>query len=304
MPKLLPQPTNVFRTATSLVNEELGRLERVQHALRAGARVAGIPTGFRSLDDLFGGLNAGKLYFLGGMPGGGKTALALNIAINSAKAGYPVIYVTCDEGARRLALKLACIDMEERMDLLTRGGNITNIQTYISTNPQAMKNITIIDNSKVAPKDLTSKLNSLVKNIDLPEGYIHQGLLVVDYLQAMASAQTTGAVEMRLAVERLCIELRNIAIETDSACLCLSALSRGSEGKNYEDPQLSDFRESSAIEYTADGVMGIYPDKNPMKPVASPYHARKLRLLKNRDGDTSKEVSMRLNGATGKLVEG
>jgi len=302
MPTPLEQPTNLFRTATSLVQEELGRLERVKAAILAGARVAGVPTGFKALDDAFGGLNAGKLYFLGGAPGGGKTSLALNIALNAARAGYPVVYVTCDEGARRLALKLACIENEVRMSDLNRGGDATKLQTYISTNPQMFRNISIIENGHLGMGELGVEVSNRIKAAELPQGFIRQGLFVVDYLQAMASAQSEKK-EMRLAIEQLCTDLRQCAIENDAACLCISALSRGSEGKNYDNPDLSSFRETSAIEYSADGVMAMIEDKSPPLGVSNPYLARKLRILKNRDGENNQEIRMLFNGATGKLTE-
>ena len=302
MPTPLEQPTNLFRTATSLVQEELGRLERVKAAILAGARVAGVPTGFKAVDDAFGGLNAGKLYFLGGAPGGGKTSLALNIALNAARAGYPVVYVTCDEGARRLALKLACIENEVRMSDLNRGGDATKLQTYISTDPQMFRNISIIENGHLGMGELGVEVSNRIKAAELPQGFIRQGLFVVDYLQAMASAQSEGK-EMRFAIEQLCTALRQCAIENDAACLCISALSRGSEGKNYDNPDLSSFRETSAIEYSADGVMAMLEDKNPPLGVTNPFSARKLRILKNRDGENNQEIRMLFNGATGKLSE-
>ena len=302
MPTPLDQPTNLFRTATSLVQEELGRLERVKAAILAGARVAGVPTGFKALDDAFGGLNAGKLYFLGGAPGGGKTSLALNIALNAARAGYPVVYVTCDEGARRLALKMACIENEVRMSDLNRGGDATKLQTYISTNPQILRNISVIENGHLGMGELGVEVSNRIKTAELPQGFIRQGLFVVDYLQAMALAQSDGK-ETRIAIEKFCNALHQLAIENDAACLCISALSRGSEGKNYENPDLSSFRETSAIEYSADGVMAMFEDKSPPLGVSNPYLARKLRILKNRDGENNLEIRMLFNGATGKLSE-
>ena len=302
MPTPLDQPTNLFRTATSLVQEELGRLERVKAAILAGARVAGVPTGFKELDDAFGGLNAGKLYFLGGAPGGGKTSLALNIALNAARAGYPVVYVTCDEGARRLALKMACIENEVRMSDLNRGGDATKLQTYISTDPQMFRNIFIIENGHLGMGELGVEVSNRIKSAELPQGFIRQGLFVVDYLQAMATAQS-DRMEPRMAVENLCTALRQCAIENEAACLCISALSRGSEGKNYDNPDLSSFRETSAIEYSADGVMAMFEDKSPPLGVSNPYLARKLRILKNRDGENNKDIRMLFNGATGKLNE-
>jgi replicative DNA helicase len=76
-----------------------------------------------------------------------------------------------------------------------------------------------------------------------------------------------------------------------------------SEGKNYDNPDLSSFRETSAIEYSADGVMAMFEDKSPPLGVSNPYLARKLRILKNRDGENNKDIRMLFNGATGKLNE-
>jgi len=308
MPEPLQQPTNVFRTATSLIQEELSRLEGVRRAIKAGAKVAGLPTGYRSLDDRFNGLNAEKLYFLGGLPGGGKTSLALNISMNVAKYGYPVVYVTSDEGARRLALKMACVASDIRLSDLNRGGDPTNIQTYISTNPKALSNISIIENGRVGMGELGVKMNEMLRNAVIPDGFVQQGLLVIDYLQVMASAQASMSDDSKYKntaniVESFINNLRLILSETRFACLCLSALSRGSKGENYTDPDISSFRDSSSIEFSADVAMALFEDTKPRLGVSSPYLARKLRIFKNRDGETGNDIAMVLNGATGKMED-
>jgi len=308
MPETLQQPTSVFRNATSLIEEELGRLERVRTAIKAGAKVAGVPTGYRALDDRFNGLNAEKLYILGGRPAGGKTSLALNIAMNVAKHGYPVVYVTCDEGARRLALKMACLDADIRMSDLNRGGDPTNIQTYISTNPQSLANISIIENGRVGMGELGVKMNEMLKVAPIPTGFVRQGLLVIDYLQVMASAQSAMTDDAKFKntatnIESFINSLRMVISETQYACLCLSAISRGNEGKNYDNPDLSCFRDTSSIEFSADGAMAIFDDLKPRLGVSNPYLARKLRILKNRDGEAGNDIPMILNGASGQMRE-
>lgn len=305
MPEQLEQPTNLFRTATSLAKEQLGRLERLRQALKAGARTYGVPTGFKSLDACFNGFQAEKLYFLGGRPAGGKTSLALNIATNVAKQGYPVVFVACDEGARNLALKLACLETNTRIADLNRGLDPANVETYISTNPQTLKNITFIENARVGMGELGSKMAEVLRDAPITEGYLRQGLLIIDYLQIMATAQASlseGGKFKNMAnmVEGFITDLRMICIENQFACLCISALSRGDGGGNYDDPQLSSFRESSSIEFSADGVMALLDDKK--SAVSNPMHARRLRILKNRDGDT-KEFSMLLNGASSLMEE-
>ena len=188
------------------------------------------------------------------------------------------------------------------MSDLNRGGDATKLQTYISTDPQMFRNIFIIENGHLGMGELGVEVSNRIKSAELPQGFIRQGLFVVDYLQAMASAQS-DRMEPRMAVENLCTALRQCAIENEAACLCISALSRGSEGKNYDNPDLSSFRETSAIEYSADGVMAMFEDKSPPLGVSNPYLARKLRILKNRDGENNKDIRMLFNGATGKLNE-
>jgi replicative DNA helicase len=305
MPEQLEQPTHLFRTATSLAKEQLGRLERLRKALKAGAKTYGVPTGFKTLDACFNGLQAEKLYFLGGRPAGGKTSLALNIANNVAKQGYPVVFVACDEGARSLALKLACLETKSRVADLNRGDDPTNVETYISTNPQTLGNITFIENARVGMGELGSKMAEVLRDAPITEGYLRQGLLVVDYLQIMATAQATlteGGKFKNMAnmVEGFITDLRSVCVENQFACLCISALSRGNEGGNYDDPQLSSFRESSSIEFSADGVIALLDDKK--IAVSNPMHARRLRILKNRDGD-AKEFSVLLNGASSLMEE-
>ena len=306
MPETLHQPTNVFRNATSLIQEELGRLEGVRRAIKAGAKVAGLPTGYQSLDDRFNGLNAEKLYFLGGYPGSGKTSLALNISMNVAQYGYPVVYVTSDEGARRLALKMACVASDVRLSDLNRGGDPTNLETYISTNPRAINNISIIENGRVGMGELGVKMSEMLRDAVIPDGFVRQGLLVIDYLQVMASAQASGGEDAKYKnsaniVESFINNLRMTLSETRFACLCLSALSRGKDGANYANPDMSSFRDSSSIEFSADVAMALFEDTKPLSLITSPYLARKLRIFKNRDGDTGHAISMILNGPTGKM---
>ena len=308
MPETLQQPTSVFRNATSLIEEELGRLERVRAAIKAGAKVAGVPTGYRALDDRFNGLNAEKLYFLGGRPGGGKTALALNIAMNVAKHGYPVVYVSCDEGTRRLALKMACIDADVRMSDLNRGGDPTDIQTYIATNPQSLANISIIENGQVGMAELAVKMHEMLRNAPIPNGFVRQGLLVIDYLQVMASAQSAMTEDSKYKnpvtnIESFLTSLKMVVTDTQYACLCLSAISRGNKSENYNDPDLSCFRDTSSIEFSADGAMAISDDTRPRVGVSNPYLARKLRIVKNRDGEEGNAIPMILNGASGQMKE-
>ena len=106
MPSPLESPSNVPRLANLLLGEAIKDLQLAYEAMQAGAKYPGIPTGLPTLDRHFGGMQEG-IFLLGAKPGMGKTRMALSIARNAAKAGFPVLYLTADEGARRLALKLA-----------------------------------------------------------------------------------------------------------------------------------------------------------------------------------------------------
>ena len=288
MPSPLESPNNVPRPASSLLGEAIADLQLAYEAIKAGAEYPGIPTGLPKLDRLFGGMQEG-IFLLGAKPGMGKTRMALSIARNAAKAGFPVLYLTADEGARRLALKLACMDAGIKLSDLSTGSDPTILQTYKSTDAEMLKRVSFLEVKEINVNSIQQHLADRIK-----QAGSRMGLLVVDYVQALAANYPK---EMRQAVGEITVNIREAAIACKSPALVISALSRAA----YENANMAGLRESSALEYSADGVWLLEEDKN--RTVSSPMQALTLKVEKNRWGAANLEIPISVNAALSTIAE-
>ena len=288
MPSPLESPNNVPRPANLLLGEAIADLQLAYEAIKAGAKYPGIPTGLPTLDKHFGGMQEG-IFLLGAKPGMGKTRMALSIARNAAKAGFPVLYLTADEGARRLALKLACMDAGIKLSDLSTGSDPTILQTYKSTDAEILKRVSFFEVKDINVDSIQQHLADRIK-----QAGSRMGLLVVDYVQALAANYPK---EMRQAVGEITVNIREAAIACKSPALVISALSRAA----YENANMAGLRESSALEYSADGVWLLEEDKN--RTVSSPMQALTLKVEKNRWGAANLEIPISVNAALSTIAE-
>ena len=288
MPSPLESPNNVPRPASLLLGEAIADLQLAYEAIKAGAKYPGIPTGLPTLDKHFGGMHEG-ICLLGAQPGMGKTRMALSIARNAAKAGFPVLYLTADEGARRLALKLACMDAGVKLSDLSTGSDPTILQTYKSTDAEILKRVSFLEVKDINVDSIQQHLADRIK-----QAGSRMGLLVVDYVQALAANYPK---EMRQAVGEITVNIREAAIACKSPALVISALSRAA----YENANMAGLRESSALEYSADGVWLLEEDKN--RTVSSPMQALTLKVEKNRWGAANLEIPISVNAALSTIAE-
>ncbi|MBN1541881.1 replicative DNA helicase [candidate division KSB1 bacterium] len=220
------------------------------HELKSG--ITGIGSGFRQLDQMLSGMQRSELIILAARPSMGKTALALNIAINAAKAGSAVGIFSLEMSNIQLAMRLLCSEARinshlartgrlpdsEWMRLSMVAGTLANIKVFIDDSP----GLNIME--------IRSKARRLAfeHNIEL---------LVVDYLQLLHGV---GRYESRqIEIASISQSLKSLAKELKIPVLALSQLSRAVESRGGERrPMLSDLRESGAIEQDADVVMFIY----------------------------------------------
>ncbi len=214
-------------------------------------RMRGITTGFTKLDDMTGGLRPGDYFILAARPSMGKTALALNIAWHVAwKLGLTVPVFSLEMSTESLVTRLACsearvdsqkfragyVSADERMRLRNAIGSITSSDIYID------------DNASVTMPVIGSKL----RRLKAQKGKL--GLVVVDYLQLMGGSKS--AENRNQEVTQLSRGFKLLAKELECPFLVLSQLNRQTEMRKGTGniPQLSDLRESGAIEQDADVV--------------------------------------------------
>ena len=252
--------------------------------LDPSTRLNGLGTGFPKLDEMTGGLHGGELFILAARPSMGKTALALNIAqyVATAKEPKPVAIFSLEMTQESLLTRMLCamarVDGQKfRAGFLSREerGRLSAAATTISAAP-----LFIDDTSGANLMDIHAKLRRLKAE---QHGL---GLVIVDYLQLMSGR---GRYENRnQEISTLSRGLKLLAKELDVPMLVLSQLSRAPEMRQEGDhrPQLSDLRDSGAIEQDADLVGFIFrpevykPDRQDLRGQAE------LILAKQRNGPT------------------
>src|SRR5271168_3386740 len=260
-----------------IVRDNFERLEKI---FREGKSITGIPTGYVELDKLLSGLQPSELLILAARPSQGKTALALNLAENIAiRAGQPVAIFSLEMSKesllQRLVASVAQIDAHKfRTGHLSRSDwtSMTDALGTISSAP-----LWVDDAGSISVLEIGAKARRLKRDKGL-------SLLIVDYLQLITARGRFG--NRNEEVSSISRSLKGLAKELQIPVLVLSQLTRSPERED-RGPQLSDLRESGAIEQDADVVMFIYRPHF-FKAGASPEEREEteLRIAKQRNGPT------------------
>ncbi|MEA4814378.1 MAG: replicative DNA helicase [Oscillospiraceae bacterium] len=258
-------------------------LDRLSELSANGGTIPGLTTGFSVIDDKISGLNKSDLLILAARPGMGKTSLALNIALNSAKAsGKTVAVFSLEMSKEQLATRLIASEALVDNKRLIRGDLRESDWAKVAEAAAALSqtDIRIDDNPLLTVSDMNAKC----RRID------NLGLVVIDYLQLMTSAGGSSGYSgenRQQAVSDISRMLKIMAKELQVPVLCLSQLSRANEKRDNKRPVLSDLRESGAIEQDADVVMFIFRD-DVYNDDSSKHNIAELIIAKNRHGDTGK----------------
>ena len=260
-----------------IVRDNFERLEKI---FREGKSITGISSGYVELDKLTSGLQPSELLILAARPSQGKTALALNLAENIAiRAGQPVAMFSLEMSKesllQRLVASVAQIDAHKfRTGHLSREDwrRMTEALGQMSSSP-----IWIDDAGSNTVLEIGAKARRLKRDKGL-------SLLIVDYLQLITARGRFGNRQEEVA--SISRGLKGLAKELKIPVLVLSQLTRAPE-RDERGPQLSDLRESGAIEQDADVVMFIYRPHF-FKAGATPEEREEteLRIAKQRNGPT------------------
>lgn len=247
-------------------------MKRVQNR----GELSGVTTGFTDLNSLLGGFQKSDLVLLAARPSMGKTALAVNLAVNAAKAGKKVAMFSLEMSKTQIGQRILAAFAQMNLSSLFKGElegtDLVNLIT--ASNELSNYNLHIDDTAAISLIELKAKL----RRLKMEEGL---DLVVIDYLQLM----TTGErIENRVQeISQISRGLKAIAKELDVPVLALSQLSRALEQRPDKRPKLSDLRESGAIEQDADIVMFLYRDYVYNKETENPNLAEVI-VSKHRNG--------------------
>ena len=258
-------------SSTGEVNQDFKKFDKslteainsAEAAFKRDGQLSGIPTGFTDLDQLLGGFHKTDLLILAGRPSMGKTALATNIAFKMVNTRSMddenkinvVGFFSLEMSSEQLATRILAEDSSISSEKIRRGQLNSNDLQKIVKSSQTLGDLSLyIDDS---PNLSISALRTRARRLKRKHGL---DAIIIDYLQLIRP--TLARPDNRvLEIAEMTRNLKALAKELDMPVLCLSQLSRQVEQRDDKRPQLSDLRESGAIEQDADVVMFIYREE-------------------------------------------
>jgi replicative DNA helicase len=240
-------------------------------------------TGFKQLDDLTAGLHPSDLVVIAGRPGTGKTSFVLTIARDAAiKQGKSVGIFSLEMTKEQVLERLLCAEAQVNLHSLRSGylppakwGQISEAAGRIY-----QAKILIDDTPGISVLSIKAKARRMALEHGLD-------LLIVDYLQLVEAGVHTDVREQQIAY--ISRSLKSLARELNIPVIACSQLNRAVERRESKRPQLSDLRESGAIEQDADVVAFIYrPDYYEDPNSSSPMSETEIIVAKQRNGPVDK----------------
>ncbi len=242
----------VFAEMSDLVKQTYDELDKRS---QGGGKITGVSSGFRELDNLTAGLQNGELIIIAGRPSMGKTAFALNIAEHTALADEnPVAIFSMEMSASALAQRMISSLGRVNAHSIKTGQLEEKDWNRVDGAIQQIKNapIYIDDTPSLTPIELRARARRIQREKGL-------SLIVIDYLQLMS---VHGNKENRATeISEISRNLKALARELDIPIIALSQLNRSVEQRTDKQPQMSDLRESGAIEQDADLIAFIYREE-------------------------------------------
>lgn len=259
--KLLERQNSIeegFKSFKDLLNENVSDLQEL-YANKDIGGISGLETGIKELDDITNGFQNSELIIVAGRPSMGKTALCMNIAEHVAvKVKKTVAVFSMEMQDKSLSLRTIGSNARINSEVLRSGHLEDNDWEKLSLGVGRLSDcpIYIDDTAALNAYQIASKAKALKKRL----GDI--GLIVIDYLQLMASIKKGKNNDTRAnELAETTRALKQLAKELQCPIVVLSQLNRDLEKRPNKRPQMSDLRESGAIEQDADLILFIYRDE-------------------------------------------
>lgn len=247
-------------------------LEFTYNVVQHSQNIVGLPTGFKELDNLLGGLKKGELVVLAGRPSMGKTAFSTNIGVYIAQQKKAVLFISLEMSYEQLCMRI----------ISSLSGVPLNNLLHAKITPKSVKEclssiekfkalpLFIYDSGFLSPGAFRSLLRQMKRQHNIE-------LVVLDYLQLMEVGGKTESREQEIS--KISRSLKLIAKEIGIPIIALSQMSRDIEKrKEDEEPRLSDLRGSGSIEQDADVILFLFK-------IDGVIH---LSVAKNRNGALGK----------------
>lgn len=238
-------------------------LSQINKAMKSSDHITGITTGYVDLDKKLSGFHNSDLLILAGRPSMGKTAFAINLAINAAQAvkardgGIPSIgFFSLEMSAEQLTTRI--LSMQTSIDSSSLRSGRVGEEHYNKLRQEAMElsalPFFIDDTPALTISAIRTRARRLKRKHNL-------GILFIDYLQLIRGSSKSSGENRTLEISEITQGLKALAKELGIPIIALSQLSRAVEQREDKRPMLSDLRESGSIEQDADIVMFIYREE-------------------------------------------
>jgi replicative DNA helicase len=267
-----------FYPIKEIVKESFKVIERLYEKKEL---ITGVPSGFKDLDRRTTGFQNADLIIVAGRPSMGKTALCLNIAQHaSINAKIPTAVFSLEMSKEQLAIRMLCSEARVDSGRLRSGFLSESDWPKLTMAAGALSDapIFIDDTPAISVLELRAKARRLKADRGL-------GLVIIDYLQLMRGR--SGLERREQEISEISRSLKALAKELDIPVLAISQLSRKAEDRPGRRPQLSDLRESGAIEQDADVIIFIYRDEV-YNPDSDHKGTAEVIIGKQRNGPTGK----------------
>jgi len=243
-----------FYSMAEMAKEAMREIEK---AYERKELITGIPSGFKDLDALTSGFQKSDLIIVAARPSMGKTSICLNIAVNAAlRHKIPVAIFSLEMSRQQLVQRLICSEARVNSNRLRTGflaqDDINRLVAAIGRLSDAP--IYIDDSGALTTLEMRAKARRIKKERQV-------GLLIVDYLQLMRGTGRAGADNRVQEVSEISRGLKSLAKELEVPVIAISQLSRALESRENKRPQMSDLRESGALEQDADLILFVYREE-------------------------------------------
>jgi replicative DNA helicase len=245
--------------------------------------VTGVPSGFKELDQRTAGFQPADLIIVAGRPSMGKTAFCLNVAQYAAiEKKIPVAVFSLEMSKEQLVIRMLCSEAQVEGTRLRTGyltesdwprltlaaGNLSDAPIYID------------DSAALSVLELRAKARRLNAEYGL-------GMIIIDYLQLMKGRSKVESRQQEIS--EISRSLKALAKEVNVPVVAVSQLSRRTEERQGMRPQMTDLRESGAIEQDADLILFIYRDEVYNRAEDNPNRGKaEIIIGKQRNGPTGK----------------
>lgn len=277
------------RDYVDIGNVLVNTLKRIEDLRTRQEEITGVPSGFNKLDQLTYGWQSSDLIILAARPSVGKTAFALNLARNAALHATkptPVGFFSLEMSAGQLVQRILSAESEVNLEKIARGRLEDHEMLQLhekGINRLTSAPIHIDDTPALNIFELRAKCRRLKNKHNV-------GLIIIDYLQLMSGTGENRNTNREQEISRISRDLKGLAKDLNVPIIALSQLSREVEKRKDSNrtPQLSDLRESGAIEQDADLVMFLYRyavDDIGTNEFGQPYDNRTvIKVAKHRNG--------------------